>query len=607
MKKNSLLQHNNLNSDYLDFYFDVLSKTDKGKFKKQIQLCYPFMNVKLCNEFNIKKEKSEKERFFQLYNKIINSNPSQIRELIQEEYKFPKELDSLSFTEKEKKDINRWGLFGTKIIEFNNIYNEEYFYYAISNYILKNFKDSKPENYNNFIKTLNSMKVLINKVDRYYKKDPEFFEYVFLFFLNAQGNDSINIINNISLYNAFISSMNLELINKEEKNLLNDKQIIKEFQEKEIEAKIEGKNLILKGEIINGSIKDYKNYYITKELIYAISKKIITLEKPSLVNYLRFEYIKNPKNYFDGLLYQIIEKYASSNLSKTALSQCFNINISEYGKIEEEICTKKIHNYIRMIPYNSEKDTGRTLKQFARILIDSSKQKMMQSIREKIENKALREYLEKFINIVYRKFIFEHEHNHLFNVLLFFYYVDKDYEINTPPKKIKDNKVTLLKNLNKEEQIDRNNVLEESGEIFETVTYGKVQKFFRLKQLLFIANEKNDELSVGEYKKKYNEQMSKKGNLEELFKEFQVNNLILSDLVNKIYSEMKNELSLEKNKGKTFEDFANEIIACKNEFHKGDTNRIKSLEEFGEMVVIKDIEHYDCHIPDKTKILMDDE
>ena len=342
--------------------------------------------------------------------------------------------------------------------------------------------------------------------------------------------------------------MNLELINKEEKNLLNDKDIVKKFQEQKIEVKIEGNNLFLKGKKINGVINDYKNYYITKDFINAICNKIIPLEKVSLMNYLRFDYLKNPKNYFDGLLYKIIEKYVYSNLSKTALSQCFNINLHEFEKIEEEICTKNIHKYIRMIPYNSVKDSGRTIKQFAKILIDASKQKMMQNIREKIENKALQEYLEKFINIVYRKFIFAHEHIHLFNVLLYFYYVNKDYEINTLPKKIKDNKVKLFKNLNKQEKIEKNNVLDESREIFENFPYGRVQKFFRLKQLLFIANEKNDELSVIEYRNKYTETMKKKDNLEELFKEFQVNNLILSDLVNKIYSEMKNELSLEKNK-----------------------------------------------------------
>ena len=65
-----LLQHNNLNSDFLDFYFDKLSKLDKDKFKNQIKIYYPFMNVKLCNKYSIKKEKSEKDRFFELYKKL---------------------------------------------------------------------------------------------------------------------------------------------------------------------------------------------------------------------------------------------------------------------------------------------------------------------------------------------------------------------------------------------------------------------------------------------------------------------------------------------------------------------------------------------------------
>ena len=97
----------------------------------------------------------------------------------------------------------------------------------------------------------------------------------------------------------------------------------------------------------------------------------------------------------------------------------------------------------------------------------------MQNIQKITENRALKEYLEKFINIVYRKFIFEHEHNHLCNDLLFFYYVDKDYEINTSPKKIKVNK--------SKEQNDKSHVFEDSGENFEIMVYGSAQKFFGLK------------------------------------------------------------------------------------------------------------------------------
>jgi hypothetical protein len=602
-----LLQHNNLNLDFLDFYFDKLFKLDKEKFKNQIKIYYPFMNVKLCNKYSIKKEKSERDRFFELYEKIISSDTSKIKQIVSDEYKFPKELENFSFSTIEKRDFNRWGLYGTQIIDFNNIYNEEYFYYALSNFILKNLIDNKSEKYNNYTNTYKSLKSLIENVDLYSKSDPEFFEYVFLFLLNAEDNSEINTISNTPSYEAFISSMTFELINKQKNSLLNDNEIINKFKEAEVEAKIINNNLHLSWRTINEVINNYKNYYITIFFVSAVCGNIIHFKKKSLMDYLKFEFLKNPKNYFDGLLYQIIEKYVSSNLSKTSLSKCFNINFPEYEIIEEEICTKNIHKYIRMLPYNSKKDTGRTLKQFAKILIDPSKQKIMQNIQKKTENEALKEYLEKFINIVYRKFIFEHEHNHLCNDLLFFYYVDKDYEINTPPKKIKDNKVTLVKKLSPKEQRDKSHVFDESGEIFETMTYGRVQKFFKLKQLLFIANEKNDELSVDEYKKKYNEIMGQKGNVEELFKVFQDNHLILSDLVNNIHLELKKELSLDKNKGKTIDELADEIIACKNEFYEDNSDKIESLDEFGEMIVIDEIEHYDCHIPDKQKFWENDD
>ena len=442
---NELLQHNNLNIEFLQYYFDALNKADKHRFKNEIQLY--FMTMKLCDKYNIKKEKSEKDRFFELFKKIISFNNSEIDKIISEEYSFPKELESLNFYKEEKVWIYRWGLNGNKIIDFNNIYNEEYFYYAISNYILKNLKDDSEENYYNYISTYKSLKGLIEGVNIYSKSDPDFFEHVFLFLINSQNNDQINTINNIPLYKIFISSMKLELINKEKNNLLNEKEIINKFKENNIKAFIKNNNLHLIGEKINETINNYKNYYITEAFISAIATNIISLEKESLMYYIKFDYLKDSKNYFNGLLYKIIDKYVSSKLSKTSLSKCFNIDIHEFEIIEEEICTNKVHKYIRMIPYSSSNDTGRTLKQFAKILIHPAKQKMMTSFREKTNNKALMKYLEEFINIVVRKYIFEHEHNHLCNLLLFFYYVDKDYEINTPPKKIKDNKIEILKKI----------------------------------------------------------------------------------------------------------------------------------------------------------------
>jgi len=597
-----LLSHNNLNFNFLEYYFDILYKVDKNRFKNEILLYYPFMTPKLCNKYKIKKEITEKERFLDLFKKILTVDKSEIGKLISEEYSFPKELLKMNYDEKERETINRWGLYGTKIIDFNNIYNEEYFYYVISNYILKTFKDNSSNIYERYISTYKSMKNLIEKSDFYSKKDPEFFECVCLFILNSEKNNTINTINNIPLYKVFVSSMNFELINKEEKIILNNEEIIKIFKERCINATIKNDNLFLKGKNIDKVINNYQNYYITKEFIHSID---FSSEDINLMRYLKFDYLKNPKNYFDGLLYKMIEKYVSSNLSKTSLAKCFKIDLQRYEIVEDEICTKNIHKYIRMIPYCSNSDTGRTIKQYAKILIDPSKQKMMQSIKnikELKDNDKLIELLEKFINIVDRKYIFEHEHNHLCNILLFFYYVDKDYEINTPPKKIKDNKVVISKKINSEKNEDKD-IMNESGEIFETVAYGKVQKFFKLKQLLFIANEKNDELDVEQYKKKYIETMSDNNCIEELFKAFRENDLILSDLVNNIYKELEKELSKIENSGKSLNDLANEIIACKNDYFKDNENEIKSLEKLGNMIVTEDIGHYDCHIPDKIKLM----
>ena len=97
--------------------------------------------------------------------------------------------------------------------------------------------------------------------------------------------------------------------------------------------------------------------------------------------------------------------------------------------------------------------------------------------------------------------------------------------------------------------------------------------------------------------------MSDNNCIEELFKAFRENDLILSDLVNNIYKELEKELTKIENSGKSLNDLANEIIACKNDYFKDNENEIKSLEKLGNMIVTEDIGHYDCHIPDKIKLM----
>ena len=75
------------------------------------------------------------------------------------------------------------------------------------------------------------------------------------------------------------------------------------------------------------------------------------------------------------------------------------------------------------------------------------------------------------------------------------------------------------------------NFQKEAGNIFEVLCYGNIQKEFTLKQLLFIANEKNDELDCDSFKNKYKEECLK--DISQLLKEFP-DGLLLSDYVKKI-------------------------------------------------------------------------
>ena len=69
-------------------------------------------------------------------------------------------------------------------------------------------------------------------------------------------------------------------------------------------------------------------------------------------------------------MYQIIERYVSSNLSRTAIYKCFSLKSGECPEIENEILTPNIYKYIRYLPYNSYDDnTCRTMKLFGEIII----------------------------------------------------------------------------------------------------------------------------------------------------------------------------------------------------------------------------------------------
>ena len=159
----------------------------------------------------------------------------------------------------------------------------------------------------------------------------------------------------------------------------------------------------------------------------------------------------------------------------------------------------------------------------------------------------------KFVNVVIRKFKFQHEHHNLFNNLLYYLHINKPDSLNTTSKLIKNDK--LIETPFKENN-NKNNKFKESGNNFKQVAYGKNKNSFTLKQLLFIGNEKNDNLNVHDYRNKYNEISKQK--IDELFEAYDNNN-ILGLLVQYIYILLKNEL------GKDFNSILDSLIVSKED------------------------------------------
>ena len=71
----NLINHCEVIQDIVENYLDNLQKEDKDLFLNELFLYYPILPVELCQKYNVKKNESEKERFFKLI-----KNLSSIRE-----------------------------------------------------------------------------------------------------------------------------------------------------------------------------------------------------------------------------------------------------------------------------------------------------------------------------------------------------------------------------------------------------------------------------------------------------------------------------------------------------------------------------------------------
>ena len=238
----------------------------------------------------------------------------------------------------------------------------------------------------------------------------------------------------------------------------------------------------------------------------------------------------DPNKYFSGLLHKIIIKFAKSKLAKSAFLKIFNYK--EIPKeLENIIFSNNIAKYLYYFPFSSYDNTERTLRRYPLVLINTNKSKKIIFIKVPVINSLL----EKFVNIVVRKFIFSHEHQHLSGGLLFF--SNKINRINTPIYAII--KGELIYNNNFDEEGTKG----ERGIIFELLGYGKEFRVFTIYDLLFIANEKYDDLDIDAHLKIYNEYRKKKKDLLQELRNFPKNQ-VLSDIVEQLYEELSKNRQL---------------------------------------------------------------
>jgi len=146
--------------------------------------------------------------------------------------------------------------------------------------------------------------------------------------------------------------------------------------------------------------------------------------------------------------------------------------------------------------------------------------------------------------------------------------------MNAPPYKII--KGEIIYNMNNDNFKEKG----ERGELFELLAYGKVFHLFKFFDLLFMANEKNDDLDIDTHLKKFNEYCKREKDLKEELKSFPKNQL-LSNIVEEIFDELEKD-------NKLYEKLSNEVIAFKEE-GKFETEDIIQILESAENIVTTEV------------------
>ena len=589
-----LINHCNTIQIIIEFYLNMLKDLEEKDYVSELINYYKILSPEICKKYGIFKM-NEKEIFYNILSQFQKMTYEEFQDFVEVEFSnVSKEVKSIYENEikniKDSKKLDeikklfiRWDNIYNSSIDFTDIYNEEYFYYKMSNSLLRDFEEglisykrrkTVIENFIDFFKNIEPRK----------KEFPKYFEFICLTLLNGEleekeENTELKLI--------------IDCIEDECKNEYFDLENIKKcLNELNIPFNINNNNINIKIKNFTCVIDNYKNYNINKDIIKALLIERKTTYKNYLKSKLSFNSYINEEIYFNGILNEIILNYSKSQLSKDSIEKLFNINKNDYKKLFDEVTTEKIMKYIYYIPYNSNFDTERTLKLFSKIIIDPIKNLYKDSISNKFLNSSLGPIIKKFVNIVLRKYKFEHEQQHLVTILLFYIYVNSERRINSLAKEIdENNNIGIVSEDDNEKNVKKKkNIIKEAGYLFEEFCYGKRQKEFSLKQLLYIANEDNYKLDCYTFKKNY-EKCENEKSLDELLKEFPKNQP-LTKLVNDIKDGFEEEKILKLNYGKNAEDILGNSIVSKIE----DNKEFISFEEFENMGITKVDKAFNNHL-----------
>ena len=590
-----LLYNCNTYEELISYYLEYLKNTKDKDYTHQLLYYYTIISPDLCRKHGIEKI-TEKKRFHDLIGKIINEK--YIMKIVREEvsnrspeveHLYSQEIKNIKDNEeikKKEKEFIRWNNNYNIPIDFKDIYNEEYLYYKLSDIILNDYYkgqfgvDTRREGIITFYEIFKLLEPVKKKYDI-------FFEYICLGLLTISIKDEnrteiTNIINSIKNY------LEGEILSLDGMcNLLDNKKIKYSVDGNKIS--IQYKNKIFE-------IDNFNNYYFSELNIGGLLFQWENSYKNYLDSIRSFNSYIDKSNYFDGLLVKTILNYAKSNFSKTSIEKLFHINEKDYKELFNIVNSEKILNYIYFIPYNCMFDIERTSKIYSKIIIDASKDIFEAKYYYAIMSEKLKTSLKEFVNIVKRKYNFEHEQQHLITILLFYLYINEKRRINSLPKEINETRVQILTNEEYDKKKNQKNVEKEAGRLFEVFCYGQVQEKFKIKQLLFIANEENDKLDCIKYKNEY--QKCSEKTLEEILSNFPLDQP-LSTLVKEIKKGLEEEkkLLLEvKNIEKGFDEILDSYVTKKEDI------QFPILEEFENIEIDAKTVFYNNYIFDKNEI-----